>query len=127
MHTSLVFKIVATEEWRSAEAAGAFKAGQQLVKFAHDLGLRVDVFKLETNPDEQIERHRNAASGLRSHCWPDSQAHAENQLQRVSFPPEIIESLLQNSSNAANFPCVCGAGAAGAQAGAGLSCVTRSI
>ena len=36
-------------------------------------------------------------------------------------------SLLQNSSNAANFPCVRGAGAAGAQAGAGLSCVTRSI
>ena len=53
---SLVFKIVATEEWRAAEAAGAFKAGQQLVKFAHDLGLRVDVFKLETNPDEQIEK-----------------------------------------------------------------------
>jgi len=36
-------------------------------------------------------------------------------------------SLLQNSSNAANFPCVRGGGAAGAQAGAGLSCVTRSI
>ena len=30
--------------------------------------------------------HCHAASGLRSHCWPDSQAHAENQLQRVSFP-----------------------------------------
>ena len=37
------------------------------------------------------------------------------------------ESLLQNSSNAANFPCVRGGGAAGAQAGAGLSWVTRSI
>ena len=36
-------------------------------------------------------------------------------------------SLLQNSSNAANFPCVRGGGAAGAQAGAGLNCVTRSI
>src|SRR5271157_1586749 len=36
-------------------------------------------------------------------------------------------SLLQNSSNAANFPCVRGGGAAGAQAGAGLSWVTRSI
>src|SRR5208337_1854759 len=30
--------------------------------------------------------HCHAASGLRSHCWPDSQAHGENQLQRVSFP-----------------------------------------
>ena len=35
---------------------GINKAGQQLVKFAHDLGLRVDVFKLETNSDEQIEK-----------------------------------------------------------------------
>jgi hypothetical protein len=35
---------------------GINEAGQQLVKFAHDLGLRVDVFKLETNSDEQIEK-----------------------------------------------------------------------
>src|SRR5271166_549990 len=41
--------------------------------------------------------------------------------------PSFLESLLQNSSNAANFPCVRGGGAAGAQAGAGLNCVTRSI
>src|SRR5208337_3846046 len=44
-------------------------------------------------------------------------------LEKTEYPP----SLLQNSSNAANFPCVRGGGAAGAQAGAGLSCVTRSI
>jgi len=35
---------------------GINEAGQQLVKFAHDLGLRIDVFKLETNSDEQIEK-----------------------------------------------------------------------
>jgi replication-associated recombination protein RarA len=35
---------------------GINKAGQQLIKFAHDLGLRVDVFKLETNSDEQIQK-----------------------------------------------------------------------
>ncbi len=34
---------------------GINKAGQQLVKFAHDLGLRVDVLKLEANPVEKIE------------------------------------------------------------------------
>ena len=34
---------------------GINKAGQQLVKFAHDLGLRIDVFKLEANPTERIE------------------------------------------------------------------------
>jgi hypothetical protein len=33
---------------------GINKAGQQLVKFAHDLGLRVDVFRLESNPDDKI-------------------------------------------------------------------------
>ena len=34
---------------------GINKAGHQLVKFAHDLGLRVDIFKLEANPIEKIE------------------------------------------------------------------------
>jgi hypothetical protein len=33
---------------------GINKAGQQLVKFADDLGLRIDVFRLEANPDEKI-------------------------------------------------------------------------
>jgi hypothetical protein len=33
---------------------GINKAGQQLVKFAHDLGLRIDVFRLEANPTEKI-------------------------------------------------------------------------
>src|SRR5271157_4552582 len=40
---------------------------------------------VETLADD-VRGHCNAASGLRSHCWPDSQAHAENQLQWVSFP-----------------------------------------
>lgn len=35
---------------------GINKAGQQLVQFAHDLGLRLDVFRLEANPDELIEK-----------------------------------------------------------------------
>ncbi|MGF7190641.1 hypothetical protein JOE11_003692 [Robbsia andropogonis] len=34
---------------------GINKAGQQLVKYAHDLGLRIDVFKLESNSDEKVE------------------------------------------------------------------------
>lgn len=34
---------------------GINKAGQQLVKFAHDLGLRIDVFRLESNPIELLE------------------------------------------------------------------------
>jgi hypothetical protein len=35
---------------------GINKAGTQLVKFAHDLGMRVDVFKLEANPIEKVEQ-----------------------------------------------------------------------
>src|SRR5690606_20234958 len=35
---------------------GINKAGHQLVKFAHDLGLRIDVFRLEANPKELLER-----------------------------------------------------------------------
>lgn len=33
---------------------GINKAGHQLVQYAHDLGLRLDVFRLESNPDEKI-------------------------------------------------------------------------
>lgn len=33
---------------------GINKIGQQLVKVAHDLGLRLDVYRLESNPDEAI-------------------------------------------------------------------------
>lgn len=35
---------------------GINKAGHQLVKFAHDLGLRIDVFRLEANPVELLEK-----------------------------------------------------------------------
>jgi len=34
---------------------GINNAGSQLVRFAHDLGLRIDVFKLEANPVSKIE------------------------------------------------------------------------
>ncbi|HEX4768192.1 MAG TPA: hypothetical protein VH414_18150 [Lichenihabitans sp.] len=34
---------------------GINKAGDQLIKFAHDLGMRIDVFKMEANPVEKIE------------------------------------------------------------------------
>ena len=34
---------------------GINKIGQQLVKVAHDLGLRLDVYRLESNPDEAIK------------------------------------------------------------------------
>lgn len=35
---------------------GINKAGHQLVKFAHDLGLRIDIFRLEVNPFERLEK-----------------------------------------------------------------------
>jgi len=35
---------------------GINKAGHQLVKFAHDLGLRIDVFRLEANPIELVQK-----------------------------------------------------------------------
>ncbi|MGO8218871.1 TIR domain-containing protein [Rhizobium ruizarguesonis] len=34
---------------------GINKAGTQLVRFAHDLGLRIDVFRLEANPKELVQ------------------------------------------------------------------------
>ncbi|MDI7924620.1 TIR domain-containing protein [Ferirhizobium litorale] len=35
---------------------GINKAGTQLVRFAHDLGLRIDVFRLEANPKELVQQ-----------------------------------------------------------------------
>lgn len=34
---------------------GINKAGDQLIRFAHDLGMRIDIFKMEANPVEKIE------------------------------------------------------------------------
>ena len=51
-------KILADSEAENSKLIliGINKAGTQLVKFAHDLGLRIDVFKLEANPIELIEK-----------------------------------------------------------------------
>jgi hypothetical protein len=34
---------------------GINKAGDQLVRFAHDLGMRIDIFRMEANPVEKVE------------------------------------------------------------------------
>lgn len=45
----------ASDESSKLILIGINKAGHQLVKFAHDLGLRIDVFRLEANPIELLE------------------------------------------------------------------------
>jgi len=51
-------KVLADTESQTSKLIliGINKAGHQLVKFAHDLGLRIDVFRLEANPSELLER-----------------------------------------------------------------------
>ena len=51
-------KILADSESPNSKLVliGINKAGHQLVKFAHDLGLRIDVFRLEANPIELLEQ-----------------------------------------------------------------------
>jgi hypothetical protein len=51
-------KVLADTESKTSKLIliGINKAGHQLVKFAHDLGLRIDVFRLEANPTELLER-----------------------------------------------------------------------
>ena len=63
---------------------GINKAGQQLVKFAHDLGLRVDVFKLETNSDEQLQKLIMQGEAALNITLPDKEAitrHAQGSFQ----------------------------------------------
>jgi hypothetical protein len=49
-------KILADSDSQTSKLVliGINKAGQQLVKYAHDLGLRIDVFKLESNSDDKV-------------------------------------------------------------------------
>ena len=49
-------KVLADSETETSKLIliGINKAGQQLVRFAQDLGLRIDVFRLEANPIEKI-------------------------------------------------------------------------
>lgn len=56
---------------------GINKAGQQLVKFAHDLGLRVDVFRMEANPIERIEELVTKGEEALSVTIPDKTEVAE--------------------------------------------------
>ncbi|MBX9659125.1 MAG: TIR domain-containing protein [Nitrospiraceae bacterium] len=50
-------KILADEEQAGTKIVllGINKAGDQLVTFGHDVGLRIDVFKMEANPENKIE------------------------------------------------------------------------
>jgi ATPase family associated with various cellular activities (AAA) len=50
-------KTLADEEHESSKLVviGINKAGDHLVTFGHDIGLRIDVFKMEANPDNKIE------------------------------------------------------------------------
>ena len=50
-------KTLADEEHESSKliVIGINKAGDHLVTFGHDIGLRIDVFRMEANPDNKIE------------------------------------------------------------------------
>ena len=50
-------KTLADEEHQGSKLVviGINKAGDHLVTFGHDIGLRIDVFKMEANPDNKIE------------------------------------------------------------------------
>src|SRR5271166_5500059 len=91
----------------------------------------LDLDRARHKADERRRRRNRRARGISCYI-----AHgrllfgAAAAGEKILVPRDILVldmSLLQNSSNAANFPCVRGGGAAGAQAGAGLSWVTRSI
>ena len=79
-------KILADSEDPSSKLIliGINKAGQQLVKFAHDLGMRVDVFKLETNSEEKIEEMIALGEAALNVKLPDTQRiarHAQGSFQ----------------------------------------------
>ncbi len=50
-------KTLADEEHQNSKLVliGINKAGDHLVTFGHDIGLRIDVFKMEANPDNKID------------------------------------------------------------------------
>lgn len=58
-------KVLADEESEVSKLIliGINKAGQQLVNFANDLGLRMDIFRLESNPQELLEQIAEKGEG----------------------------------------------------------------
>lgn len=63
---------------------GINKAEQQLVKFAHDVGLRMDTFRLEANPTELVEeliRKGEAAMNVRLPQLKDVAERAQGSFQ----------------------------------------------
>ena len=55
-HIADFMKILADESDNTSKLVliGINKAGERLIRFGHDIGLRIDVFRLETNPIEKI-------------------------------------------------------------------------
>ncbi|MBX7134225.1 MAG: TIR domain-containing protein [Fimbriimonadaceae bacterium] len=53
-----LIKILADEDSHDAKviAIGINKAGENLIRFAHDLVNRIDVIRFETNPDEKVKQ-----------------------------------------------------------------------
>lgn len=72
-------KVLADSESKSSKLIliGINKAGHQLVKFAHDLGLRIDVFKLEANPPELIEEVISKGEKALNICFREKLGIAE--------------------------------------------------
>src|SRR5271166_999870 len=101
-----------------------------LDRFASDgnISCFADQLRYETIPARQEMLKRLLIAEL--NLFGATQDRLRMVERKITEGADVIarqRSLLQNSSNAANFPCVRGGGAAGAQAGAGLSWVTRSI
>lgn len=56
-HIADLMKLMADEETTDSKLilVGINKAGESLIKFAHDLNNRIDIIPLETNPDDKVE------------------------------------------------------------------------
>ncbi len=68
-------KTLADEEHPNSKLVviGINKAGDHLVTFGHDIGLRVDVFKMEANPDNKIEELITKGEGALTIRFSDKQ------------------------------------------------------
>ena len=83
----------AAEQHSKIILIGINKAGQQLVKFADDLGLRIDVFRLEANPVDKILE----LIGLGEAALNVSLSHREQIAERAKGSFQIAQLLCYKS------------------------------
>jgi hypothetical protein len=94
-------KTLADEEHQGSKLVviGINKAGDHLVTFGHDIGLRIDVFKMEANPDNKIEELINKGEQALDVAFTDKEIFCRPFDRQFSNRPNFVPRSMYQESN----------------------------